>query len=528
MMSTQSNTTFSTSPNANTSKVSTNEFLLPSLPSTDLTKAIFDAAAGTKGMIKSALVPKLLAQLGLSETAVSIADTILKQYDPTGTSPVAFDQFNRVVSAATAAAVAAETASSVNSTSTKSVTNEDISSPSATHRSITSTSDAVSPAARAPSTASVDLLLSVPPPPEFQLPTTTTKKSSSMSPLQQSPSSQESKQSLGISPSSSSSVSSSPTKKLYGVDGPDPRILEYVRVLEEYRTKCEMEGNYEEAERSLLQINSVCQQEENRCVQLLHNRHVKEIEEAMTAHTLQLSEFGTKWETYLIDFDVRSIAHLEAMKLRHAEKLKEFIDNANAELLNKTMKFSRELLELRKKEQGLVKARQYAEATRIKVIADELERKERNQLDTARHTTMNARESKLRIQQENELAALTRRIDARRAEHVTTRDMDAKRLMQRNKNTIAAAEARHAADEARFAAFIRSTLRPSRFNKSNHTVSTLSTSNTIDIPPPRETTSTRISPKSKISRSSPLSSRISSITDVNIHKMVASRLGINK
>ena len=33
-------------------------------------------------------------------------------------------------------------------------------------------------------------------------------------------------------------------------EGPDPKVMEFLRILDEYRLKCEAEGNYLEAERA--------------------------------------------------------------------------------------------------------------------------------------------------------------------------------------------------------------------------------------------------------------------------------------
>ena len=49
-------------------------------------------------------------------------------------------------------------------------------------------------------------------------------------------------------------------------EGPDPKVLEFLRILEEYRLKCEEEGNYLEAARAEKQLNTLRKQEERRQV----------------------------------------------------------------------------------------------------------------------------------------------------------------------------------------------------------------------------------------------------------------------
>jgi hypothetical protein len=48
------------------------------------------------------------------------------------------------------------------------------------------------------------------------------------------------------------------------IDGSDPKVLEFLRILEEYRLKCEEEGNYMEAGRAFKQLGVLRKQEEKR------------------------------------------------------------------------------------------------------------------------------------------------------------------------------------------------------------------------------------------------------------------------
>lgn len=104
----------------------------------------------------------------------------------------------------------------------------------------------------------------------------------------------------------------------------------------------------------------------------------------------------------------------------------------------------------------------YAEAARIKAVADELERRERERMDEERLASFAQKEAKFRAQQAAELSALLKRIETRRTEHVKQRELDSKRLLQRNKNVQAVLEGRHAAEEQRKVADIRLSLQPPR------------------------------------------------------------------
>lgn len=112
--------------------------------------------------------------------------------------------------------------------------------------------------------------------------------------------------------------------------------------------------------------------------------------------------------------------------------------------------------------------RKYADAARVKALADELERRERKKLDDERLTLAAAREAKYRQQQAGELAALLKRIEARRAEHVKQREVDSKRLLQRNRNVLAVLDQRHVLEEQRFTASVKASLHPLRTLSPGH------------------------------------------------------------
>ncbi|RYG56364.1 hypothetical protein EON66_03090, partial [archaeon] len=72
----------------------------------------------------------------------------------------------------------------------------------------------------------------------------------------------------------------------------------------------------------------------------------------------------------------------------------------------------------------------------MKVLADELERRERRKVDEERFASVGNKEAKFREKLAQEMTTLVKRIDARRAEHVRQRELDTSRLSQRNKNVM--------------------------------------------------------------------------------------------
>eukprot|EP01138_Halocafeteria_seosinensis_P004269 gb/GECG01004366.1/.p1 GENE.gb/GECG01004366.1/~~gb/GECG01004366.1/.p1 ORF type:complete len:469 (+),score=86.24 gb/GECG01004366.1/:1-1407(+) len=217
-------------------------------------------------------------------------------------------------------------------------------------------------------------------------------------------------------------------------DSPDPKIYEFIRVLEEYRVKCEDEGNYLEAGRAAKQLAVLRKQEERRQNKALRARQLAERQDVQIAHNMQFAEFNSAWDRYIAEYDQMAQMYIKQMTEKHTQKLKEFQQALHTELISKPPRFSRELLDWRKRQTLLAKQRKYAEAQKIKRIADELEKRERMKMDEHRLKVFQQREQKFRQQQKQELASLLKRIDVRRREHLKQRENDTKRLLQRNKN----------------------------------------------------------------------------------------------
>lgn len=121
-------------------------------------------------------------------------------------------------------------------------------------------------------------------------------------------------------------------------------------------------------------------------------------------------------------------------------------------------KWSRELLEWRRRQHMLARQKNYAEAQKIKIIADKLENKEKAALEQSTASLFARKEAQFRQQQQAELQALLKRIDARRKEHIKQRNLDSKRLMQRNRNVQAVLESKQAVESNRIFADIRKNL----------------------------------------------------------------------
>lgn len=242
--------------------------------------------------------------------------------------------------------------------------------------------------------------------------------------------------------------------------GPDPKVMEFITILEEYRLKCEEDGNYLEAQRADSQLTALRRQEFKRQSKSLKARQIAERQDVQIAHNMQFNDFNQAWDQYMEEYDRMAQAYVKQMTEKHAGDLTAFQDKLQQEILERPPKFSKELIEWRRRQHRLAQQKSYAEAQKIKQIADEVEADERSKMNGELRGVFARKEAKLRQQQQAELAALLKRIDCRRKEHLKQRNLDSKRLLQRNRNVQSVLESKQVAEATKKIQDIKMSLMP--------------------------------------------------------------------
>ncbi|RHY33011.1 hypothetical protein DYB32_001992 [Aphanomyces invadans] len=250
--------------------------------------------------------------------------------------------------------------------------------------------------------------------------------------------------------------------------GPDPKVMEFINILEEYRAKCEEDGNYLEAQRADTQLIALRAQEAKRQSKSLKAKQIAERQDIQIAHNMQYTDFNSAWDQYMDEYDSMAQAYIRQMTDKHAADLRAFQEKLHKELMERPPKFSKELIEWRRRQHRLAQQKNYAEAQKIKLIADELEAEERSTMNESLQVIFTRKETKFRQQQQAEVQALLKRIDGRRKEHVKQRNLDSKRLLQRNRNVQAVLESKQSVETTKKLQDIKAGLNPrDRISKSN-------------------------------------------------------------
>jgi len=225
-----------------------------------------------------------------------------------------------------------------------------------------------------------------------------------------------------------------------GDDPTDTKVLEFLNILNEYRIKCEEEGKYLEAERAAKQLSALQKQEKQRQNKSYRAKQIAERQDVQIAHNMQFASFNQSWDKFMEEYDQMAELYIQQMTDKHQKRLREFQEETIKAIMQKQPKFSRELLDWRRRQHLLARQKNYAEAEKIKRLADTLEARETQKIGQDRKQQIKKLEAQFRQDQQKELTALLKRIDGRRKEHIKQRNIDSQRLLQRNKNLQAVLE----------------------------------------------------------------------------------------
>jgi len=209
-------------------------------------------------------------------------------------------------------------------------------------------------------------------------------------------------------------------------------IADFLQILEEHRKNCEQQGKYAEAEVAKSRLDEIKSHEANRRRESMKAQQLKEKLDMEEAHMLEYQQFNSQWEKRCKEYDDQCEMQLNAMRERHLEELKEF----QQKLLERQQKpkYSPVLLTYRKTEEHLAKAKNYAQAHKLKEKADHLQAKETEQWNKMKQKEMFQKESQFKSCKRQELSAIQKRINAGREEQLQRRAFELERLIQRYKN----------------------------------------------------------------------------------------------
>jgi len=226
---------------------------------------------------------------------------------------------------------------------------------------------------------------------------------------------------------------------------PDPKVIEFIKLLYAFQLKCEKEGKYGEAQLAKEKIEDIKAKEILRQENNIRSFQEEEMAQVENAQKDQFIEFNKVWDSYMADYEATALASLEKLKEKHISEVEELNERLKAELAF-TFKSSSQLLELRKKEANLAKMKKYSEAEKIQMQADGLEQVEKYNNEKQIGEIIEKKIIALRRQQQRGLTVLLKRIQKDRNQQLKNREHDSAKLVLKNKNLITELLAKHSTE----------------------------------------------------------------------------------
>jgi|EP00670_Eutreptiella_braarudii_P004466 hypothetical protein len=215
-----------------------------------------------------------------------------------------------------------------------------------------------------------------------------------------------------------------------GIDVP---LDEYIKILAEYRRICENRGSYKEAELVNHVLAQLRLEEENRHVSALAQQQENERRGLEEAHMLEFQNFNHVWNEKIDQFEEHQLDCEAAMLERHSMELAEFHAEISGGVPNRH-KFSKELLNLRKVQDTLAKAKNYSDAHKVKLKADKMEAMELEKITRDRAEKYSKQEATILQRHRSELMAMRKRMERGKMELERARKKELEMLLQRYQN----------------------------------------------------------------------------------------------
>ncbi|CAI2376890.1 unnamed protein product [Moneuplotes crassus] len=209
----------------------------------------------------------------------------------------------------------------------------------------------------------------------------------------------------------------------------EPSLEEYIEILSAHQKKCEEEGKYVEAEMAMNRVKELKEQLKNRDSEDLQLQHESDLAELEETHIQEFNAFNQEWDKIMNQFQIHASEMIRGLEEKHDQQLQEERDKFE-EKLGDRFKKSPELLSLISTQKNLARQKEYREAHKIQIEAQELEQKERERYYEDRQKRIEMHEAKIIQSQEREMESLRKKIIAGENEQKKERALKLERMFQ--------------------------------------------------------------------------------------------------
>ncbi|CCI48601.1 unnamed protein product [Albugo candida] len=248
----------------------------------------------------------------------------------------------------------------------------------------------------------------------------------------------------------------------------DAAVSDFLRILDEHRKTCERQGKYVEAQVAKNRLQELKFHEHTRRIEAMRSRQIADRLGVEEAHMLELYQFNEAWDRKIQEYQ-DNIERLEG-NLKEKQQNELFAFKEKLTESQSKAKYSKDLLNLRRIEERLVRVKDYTEAHKIKSKADALEAWEITKWQQEKMQEIAQKEYNFKTRQKQDVEALQKRVQAGRSELTKQRQHDLERLLQRYHNVKAELQQQQNLERVRNERFSPLSMRSTLRKKNNETL----------------------------------------------------------
>ncbi|TNV86115.1 hypothetical protein FGO68_gene2327 [Halteria grandinella] len=239
---------------------------------------------------------------------------------------------------------------------------------------------------------------------------------------------------------------------------PDFKVIAYIRLLNDYRRKCERELRYQEAKRAREQVQILADTELRRQKQNMDTAQMQEFEQIQTQQRAQFIEFSRAWDQYMAEYESAASGSVSNLREKQAQELEALRLKMYSLEAYQQVKYtlSKELMHMRAQEKLMFQVKEYDRAEAMRKQGDIMEQRERQVIQEQSVRENAVREEKRLLQgHEAQVKSLLKRIQRDRDEQVKQRMADSQRLSQRNKNVLKDLQQKQTSEQKKTMEFLK-------------------------------------------------------------------------
>jgi hypothetical protein len=202
------------------------------------------------------------------------------------------------------------------------------------------------------------------------------------------------------------------------------------------------EGRYLEAENIKIKINELKDNLTDQKKRDLNYQHIQEMQNLENNYNNEIFDSNKKWENIFNEFNNKAADLESGLFKKHKNEMEGLLNNLENKLPKQT-KYSKEFLDLKQSEMGLVKQERYVEAHFIKLKCDAMEKSENEKYNKERNDKIKIKVDQLIYKQNLEKNALKQKLDTEYEMMKKMKEDENHKIYIKFKNRKADLEAQH-------------------------------------------------------------------------------------